>query len=185
MDERRHNINTPGDSSAYGTGSTEPPKNNGGLIALLLILVICLSGAVSALGLINNHLFQELRQIQPETAPLSFADESLEQPAPQYAGTVPPIRKDLPLGISGEEVSPFYQRYYHFPRGLYITDVAPGSPAESLGLQPGDILTSLDGIPVTGPASFESVLRDYRSGERIELLIFRGGRQLSLQLTLE
>ena len=41
MDERKK-YNHPWDDSVYGTGRTEPPKNHGGTMALLLILIIFL-----------------------------------------------------------------------------------------------------------------------------------------------
>ena len=48
-------------SGTYQTGSTQPPKSRGGLIAFLLILVILLFGAVTILGVMNVKLFKQLR----------------------------------------------------------------------------------------------------------------------------
>ena len=48
MDYPNKNID-PWDDGVFGTGKTEPPKNHSGIIALLLILVIFLSGIVSVL----------------------------------------------------------------------------------------------------------------------------------------
>ena len=48
MDEYR-NHNEPWDPGIYGTGRTRPPKNHGGLIAVLLVIVIFLGGLVSVL----------------------------------------------------------------------------------------------------------------------------------------
>ena len=64
------------DDSVYGTGNTSPPKSHSGLIALLLILVIFLSGIVSVLSFMNIKLFQQLSQQQKEEphAPMAFAD---------------------------------------------------------------------------------------------------------------
>lgn len=190
MDNRKNQNPDSFDDSVYGTGSTEPPRNNGILVTLLLILVICLSGAVSALGFMNVRLFQELaRQSQETTAPLSFFDESPQYSDPTETGaaaaaaTIP--RNHNSLGIAGEEVSPFYHRYYQFPDGLYITDVAPYSDAEILGLQPGDVLISFNGVPVTDPASLETLLKNYSAGDLVELEVYRGGRRITLQLTQE
>lgn len=46
----------------YGTGSTTPPKDHGGVIAVLLVLAILLCGAGSILGLLGISLFR----ISPE-----------------------------------------------------------------------------------------------------------------------
>ena len=80
MDERKFKKNDPWDDEIYGTGNTRPPKNHGGIIALLLITVIFLSGIISVLGLMNVKLFKELNQInkQEQEMPVSFysVDES-------------------------------------------------------------------------------------------------------------
>ena len=45
--------NIPWDDGVYGTGRTQPPKNRGGAVTVLLILVIFLSGLVTVLGIMN------------------------------------------------------------------------------------------------------------------------------------
>ena len=74
MDERKYKNNDPWDEEIYGTGNTQPPKNHGGIIALLLIIVIFLSGIISVLGLMNVKLFKELNQMnkQEQQIPVSF-----------------------------------------------------------------------------------------------------------------
>ena len=70
MEEYR-NHNEPWDPSIYGTGRTQPPKNHGGLIAVLLVVVIFLGGLVSVLGILNVKLFKELNS-QPKQKPASL-----------------------------------------------------------------------------------------------------------------
>ena len=50
----------PWEESSWQTGSTNPPKSRGGLAAVLLVLVIFLSGIVTVLGILNVKLFQQL-----------------------------------------------------------------------------------------------------------------------------
>lgn len=47
------------EQNVYQTGSTRPPKNHRTTVALLLVAVILLSGVVSALSLLNIHLFRQ------------------------------------------------------------------------------------------------------------------------------
>ena len=58
--------------STYQTGSTKPPKNRSGLVAILLIAVIFLAGISSILGLMNIHLFSALKK--DGNGPLSLSD---------------------------------------------------------------------------------------------------------------
>jgi hypothetical protein len=74
MDHRKHNQTDSWDDRVYGTGNTMPPKTQSGIVTLLLILVIFLSGIISALSFLNIKLFQELNyQKQHQDAPpMSF-----------------------------------------------------------------------------------------------------------------
>ena len=77
MDYRSNKNKDAWDDGVFGTGNTEPPRSHSGIIALLLILVIFLSGIVSLLSFMNIKLFQELNhQKQQEQAhsPMSFSD---------------------------------------------------------------------------------------------------------------
>lgn len=187
MDKRKRNQSDIWEYSAYGTGSTEPPRNNGTLVTVLLILVICLIGAVSALGWQNIQLFQQLdRQDQESASPLSILDEgalqSLDRMPELSVASVP--QDDDGLGISAEEVSPFYQRYYQLPQGLYITQVTDDSIAAKLGLQPGDVLLSINGNAITTTASLKSLLISFTLGETVEIQVYRAGQEYAFRLTL-
>ena len=104
MDERKYKNKDPWDDGIYGTGNTRPPKNHGGLIAVLLIIVIFLSGIVSVLSLMNVKLFKELNQLsrQEQNLPVSFYDveesdtlESLESAPMEAAETLPPETESM------------------------------------------------------------------------------------------
>ena len=71
------------DDSVWQTGSTEPPKSRGGLVALLLILVIFLCGIVTLLGILNIRLFQKLQiQQQEKDLAISFSVSETLSAAP-------------------------------------------------------------------------------------------------------
>ena len=80
-------------------------------------------------------------------------------------------------------------------KGALILEVAPNSPAAQAGLRgskltrdggivPGDVLQSIDGVPVDSSSSIEKVLDGKRIGDRISLLVLREGKPLQLSLTL-
>ena len=84
MDYRNNKNKDTWDEGVYGTGNTSPPKNHSGIIALLLVLVIFLSGIISLLSFMNIRLFRELTQQnmqEKQHSPMSFSDlEAHSQP---------------------------------------------------------------------------------------------------------
>ena len=89
------------------------------------------------------------------------------------------------LGITGEPISSFYLFYYNLPEGLHIIDVADGSSADDAGIQPGDILISLDDVRITTPEALETLLYQYTPGDTVQLVIYRSGRQYRISLTVD
>ena len=88
------------------------------------------------------------------------------------------------LGITGETVSTLYQFYYRLPEGLYIDQVEENSPADEAGIQEGDILLQADDTRIRGPEDLKAVLYSYTPGQQITLIIYRGGRQYSVDVTV-
>lgn len=65
---------------------------------------------------------------------------------------------------------------------VLVTSVNPGSPAAQAGLQPGDLILTVDGAPVTGiPVLQEAIAA--RLGSRVLLAVERAGENLTLELT--
>ena len=89
------------------------------------------------------------------------------------------------LGITGQDISSFDQIYYRLPQGVYISEVAETSDAAEKGIHPGDILLQLDGQRVTGTESLTSLLYAYDAGDTVTLVLYRSGRQYSVDVTLE
>ena len=88
------------------------------------------------------------------------------------------------LGLSGEGVSSFYQYYYRMPAGLYIEEVDSTSSAARAGIESGDILISINGIRIYTQEDISTVLYGLEVGDTVEAIIYRGGRQYSVILTL-
>ena len=88
------------------------------------------------------------------------------------------------LGIKGESVSLFYQRYYLMPAGLFITELDPGSDAAAKGIQTDDILMSINGTYISSMEDLNYVLYGCAVGETVEAIIYRAGRQYLVNLTL-
>ena len=69
--------------------------------------------------------------------------------------------------------------------GLVVAGVVPGGPAESAGLEAGDVITSIDGRAITTPGSLTSYLLTKKPGARVTVgYIDPTGRSLTATLTL-
>ena len=89
------------------------------------------------------------------------------------------------LGLEGEALSSFYQHYYRMPAGLYITYVVPGSDADARGIEDGDILLSVNGTRITSMDEMKTAILNCEVGETVEAIVYRGGQQYRIGLTIE
>jgi membrane protease YdiL (CAAX protease family) len=69
------------------------------------------------------------------------------------------------LGVIGE----------HQNGGCRLTEVVPGSAAEAAGLQVGDVVTALDGKPITDIREIVVIVRGKQVGDRVAVEFTRGG----------
>lgn len=75
------------------------------------------------------------------------------------------------LGISGQDVTSEMEEYYGIPQGIYVTNVAAGSPAAEAGLEAKCVITHFDGIRVTGMSNLSNRMEYYAAGETVELTV--------------
>lgn len=68
------------------------------------------------------------------------------------------------------------------PDRVMITDVAANSPAQAVGLQSGDLITAVEGQPVTGFESLQEIVGD-NAGSMTSLTIQRDGETLKFEVT--
>jgi C-terminal processing protease CtpA/Prc len=67
--------------------------------------------------------------------------------------------------------------------GVLVRQVLDDGPAKAAGLQAGDILVTVDGIPV-GPMNLRALLTRIGADAEVELSLFREGEPRTLRLTL-
>ena len=161
MSERNHSY-PDWDDSVYGTGPTDPPKNRGALVALMLILIIFLCGIVTMLGLMNIRLFRELKTDKQERQELAIsfttepAEEIVEEIIPTeapaaVASASPSATRNLPAAPKGIDNIPeggglSLQEIYtrNIPSVVSITCQASHSSSSGTG-----VILSADGYIVT------------------------------------
>jgi S1-C subfamily serine protease len=79
--------------------------------------------------------------------------------------------------------------------GVFVLRVDPKGPAAAAGLRgarlerggtvvPGDVIVSVNDKPVTSAARLEARLDDFNPGDRVRLGVLRGGKRISVDVTL-
>jgi len=76
------------------------------------------------------------------------------------------------------------QVYKDLPEGLYISQVTEGSDAEAKGLQPGDILTAVNGTPVKETSEVAAIKDALSVGDSLVMTIWRNGEILEITVEL-
>jgi S1-C subfamily serine protease len=91
------------------------------------------------------------------------------------------------LGIGFAPLSPAIAAQLGVPsdaKGVAVAQVAPGSPAASAGVQPRDVITAIDGQPLTDESSLPKALAAHKPGDRVQVTINRRGQTQDVQVTL-
>jgi len=90
------------------------------------------------------------------------------------------------LGIAYQPIAPSIASAYHLPVewGVYITQVAPNSPASAAGLQRDDIITRVGDVALDGTHGYLNTLYNYSPGDKVSLSVIRNGQTLQLEVTL-
>jgi putative serine protease PepD len=68
--------------------------------------------------------------------------------------------------------------------GALIQEVAPDSPAAKAGIQPGDLVVSIDGKAIENYSEMIAAIRAHQPGDKITLGIVRGGNETTITATL-
>ena len=81
----------------------------------------------------------------------------------------------------GIDVEPVEADAWGRSRGVRISRVAEGSPADDATLEPGDMLLRANGRPLSGPLDWEGVLLDLRAGDDLDLNVQGQSRTVQLE----
>ncbi|MBW3556911.1 MAG: S1C family serine protease [Actinobacteria bacterium] len=88
------------------------------------------------------------------------------------------------LGIEGDSLAGEAASAAHVRGGAVVKNVKSGSPAESAGLVPSDIITAVEGQPVISMPQLMVRLRSYRPGDTVSLSVLRDGLARTLKVRL-
>jgi len=90
-------------------------------------------------------------------------------------------------GLKVQAVTSEVAKELELPRvkGLVITEVIPGSTADDMGLQPGDVILEANRIEVSSVEKWEEVISRLEPGDTLLLLVFRSGRTYYVPIKVE
>ena len=80
----------------------------------------------------------------------------------------------------GIDVEPVEADAWGRTRGVRVSRVAEGSPADEAALEVGDVLLRANGRPLSGPLDWEGVLLDLRAEDEVELDVQGQSRMIGL-----
>ena len=68
--------------------------------------------------------------------------------------------------------------------GVYVGEVISGSAADKAGMKAGDVIVQVDGRPINASSQLQEQIGRKNPGDQIIILVRRGHRSVSLQVTL-
>ncbi|WP_394005237.1 Do family serine endopeptidase [Luteimonas sp. WGS1318] len=90
------------------------------------------------------------------------------------------------LGVQVSNVTPEAVAGFGLPdtRGALVQEVLPGSPAQRAGIEPGDVIRTVDGTQINSSSELPPLVGGKAPGTRIKLQVFREGRTRDYDVTL-
>ena len=91
------------------------------------------------------------------------------------------------MGIGISDVTPENSKFFDLKKaeGAVVTQVEPTSPGAKAGLKTGDVITRLDGQPVSDAGELQVQVGQKRPGTTIKLEVMREGKIVNVPVTLE
>lgn len=88
------------------------------------------------------------------------------------------------LGVVYQTIDSDIANVQKVPQGAFVRRVVSGSPASKAGIEPGDIITEIEGKKLGEDADLVSILNTLKAGQKIEIKIYREGKSDKLTATL-
>jgi len=90
------------------------------------------------------------------------------------------------IGVEVQEITPALAESFKLPdaRGAIIAGVLRGGPADKAGVKPGDVLTAIDGAPVSDPQNMLNLVAALQPGSAVKMKLRRQAQALEVSVTV-
>lgn len=90
------------------------------------------------------------------------------------------------LGIVGQNITKNNSQRFNIPVGVYVTEIAEGSPAEKAGIKIGMVIVGLDGKQIKTTDDIMKVLNSLSAGDMVtvNVAVNNGGKYETKELTV-
>ncbi len=88
------------------------------------------------------------------------------------------------LGVVTESIEGDFAKYFGVKKGALIKKVIENSPAEKVGLKPGDVLTEIGDEEIEETDDVSEAVRDHKPGDQVKVKYFREGKEASVDVKL-
>jgi len=97
------------------------------------------------------------------------------------------IERDFEIGMRIQSIDESIAKYYDLKqtRGVIVTKVYPGTPADKAGILVGDIILKIEDFQIINDNTIFGVFYEFRTGQKIDLLILRDDKEIHKKMVLE
>lgn len=134
------------------------------------------------IGITNMKMSNPFSDVAVEGLGFAIPSSTVKVVTDQLLATGRYVRPGI--GITVGAISAEDAAHYELPEGLYISAVSPDSDAAAKGVQPGDILTHVNGIPVRKTDDVLSIRDAMQIGETMTMTLFRAGEIFDVEIEL-
>jgi serine protease Do len=90
------------------------------------------------------------------------------------------------LGVGIQDISDEVAEYYGIKnkKGVLVTEVFPGDPADSAGIKPKDIIVSVNGKAIDSARKLTGIIADVPVGDTAKIDVIRNGKSKTLNVKI-
>lgn len=157
------------DAAINGGNSGGPLVNSIGEIVGMNTLIFTAGGAQGNIGLGFAIPINKVRRIITELKEKGMID------------------RDFQIGMRIQTIDEAIARYYNLSssKGVIVTRVTPGSPADKSDIRVGDLITQVEEFKINNENTLFGVFQEFRSGQSISIKIIRDDKEIIKKMKLE